>query len=211
MPADQRREEPFARLLRQRGVTDLRTLDCAAPAEVTAERLAVLTDATAIWFGGGRQWRLCDAFDGTPAIAACHAVLARGGVIGGSSAGATIQGDFLVRGNPLGNETMWAIGYDRGFGFLPGVAIDQHFVARGREADLATLIARLPRLLGLGIDEGTAALVRGRELEVIGDSKLAVFDARQRDPAAGEGPPVQPVWLSAGARWDLVAGSRLER
>ncbi|MCA3007713.1 MAG: cyanophycinase [Phycisphaerales bacterium] len=196
-------DEPFARLLRQAGVADVRTLPCRHPREATKEALAVLADATGVWFGGGRQWRLVDAFDGTDAIAAFHGVLARGGVIGGSSAGATIQGEFLVRGNPHGNAEMWCRGYDRGFGFLPGVAVDQHFVARNREADLRALIAAQPNYVGLGLDEGTAAVVQGALLEVVGDSTVAVFDARR-----GEASKLAANWLRAGDRWDLVAGER---
>ena len=204
MPAgDGGGEEPFARLLKAAGVVDVRTLPCRHPREVTKEALAVLADATAVWFGGGRQWRLVDAFDGTDAVAACRDVLARGGVIGGSSAGATIQGEFLVRGNPLGNAEMWCAGYDRGFGFLPGVAVDQHFVARNREADLRGLIALVPKYVGLGLDEGTAAVVQGAVLEVVGPSTVAIFDARHGDAAK-----LAATWLRAGDRWDLVAGER---
>lgn len=198
MPKDGRRPDPMYGLLRRAGVQDLHELDCAHPGEATAERLAVLDDATAVWFGGGRQWRLCDAFDGTAALAKFHAVLRRGGVIGGSSAGATIQGEFLVRGNPLGNEEMWCGGYARGFGFLPGVAIDQHFVARNRLADLAALHARFPQLTGLGIDEGTAVLVRGEEFEVLGDSKVALFA-----PGVSE-----PKWFGNGDRHRFTAAPR---
>ena len=204
MPAgDGGGEEPFARLLKAAGVVDVRTLPCRHPREVTKEALAVLADATAVWFGGGRQWRLVDAFDGTDAVAACRDVLARGGVIGGTSAGATIQGEFLVRGNPLGNAEMWCAGYDRGFGFLPGVAVDQHFVARNREADLRGLIALVPKYVGLGLDEGTAAVVQGAVLEVVGPSTVAIFDARRGDAAK-----LAATWLRAGDRWDLVAGER---
>ncbi|MBM3972859.1 MAG: cyanophycinase [Planctomycetes bacterium] len=203
MPAgDGGGDEPFARLLKDAGVADVRTLSCRHPREVTKEALAVLADATGVWFGGGRQWRLVDAFDGTDALAAFHAVLARGGVIGGTSAGATIQGEFLVRGNPLGNTEMWCPGYDRGFGFLPGVAIDQHFVARNREADLRGLIARLPRYVGLGVDEGTAAVVQGSLLDVVGDGTVAVIDAR------ADATKLAPTWLRSGERWDLVAGAK---
>jgi cyanophycinase len=204
MPAgDGGGEEPFARLLKAAGVVDVRTLPCRHPREVTKEALAVLADATAVWFGGGRQWRLVDAFDGTDALAAFRDVLARGGVIGGTSAGATIQGEFLVRGNPLGNAEMWCAGYDRGFGFLPGVAVDQHFVARNREADLRGLIALVPQYVGLGLDEGTAAVVQGALLEVVGPSTVAIFDARRGDVAK-----LAATWLRAGDRWDLVAGAR---
>ena len=192
----------IAESFRERGA-EVRVLDCAHPDEVTAARLAVLDEATGVWFGGGRQWRLWDAFEGTPAIDDFHAVLERGGVIGGSSAGATIQGEFLVRGNPMGNRDEWCEGYDRGFGFLPGCAIDQHFLARERMPDLQGLIHRLPQLIGLGIDEATATVVRGSTLEVIGRSKVAIYDARNRTDGAVR---PEPVWLEPGQRWDLVAG-----
>lgn len=192
--------------LERRGAT-VRVLDRARPSEVTEDDVSLLADATGVWFGGGRQWRLCDAFEGTPVIAALHAVLARGGVIGGSSAGATIQGEFLVRGNPLGNRDMWCEGYDRGFGFLPGCAIDQHFIRRNRTADLQGLIHALPQLIGLGIDEGTAAIVRGSELEVVGRSNVAVFDVRAQAGEQDRAPP-EPVWLLPGERWDLRSGDR---
>jgi cyanophycinase len=204
-PREQRRADPFASVLKKLGVADVRELDCAHPREVTAEKLAVLADATALWFGGGRQWRLVDAFEGTPAVDAFRAVLARGGVVGGTSAGATIQGSFLVRGNPLGNQQMWCEGYDRGFGFLP-VAIDQHFLARDRERDLTALIACHrhglpgPPATGLGIDEGTAAIVQDGMLEVVGASKVAIVEPR------GDG--TATTWLVPGERWDLRTGKR---
>ena len=77
---------------------------------------------------------------------------ARGGVIGGSSAGASIQGEYMPRGHPLGNTVMAAEGYERGFGFLPGCAIDQHFFARNRTADMTGLMKKYPQYLGIGID-----------------------------------------------------------
>jgi cyanophycinase-like exopeptidase len=129
-----------------------------------------------------------------------HAVLARGGVVGGSSAGATIQGELLVRGNPLGNTEMWCEGYDRGFSFVPGVAVDQHFVARDREADLTGLIARFPQFVGLGIDEGTAAIVRDHRLEVVGESLVAIVDARSGASVT--------TWLKPGDRWHLRLGKK---
>ncbi len=87
-------------------------------------------------------------------------MLARGGVIGGSSAGATIQGDLLVRGHPLGNQIMVADGYRRGLGLLEGVAVDQHFKQRNRFDDLMGVVKRFPKILGIGIDESTALVVQ---------------------------------------------------
>ena len=129
---------------------------------------SAVKSATGVWFGGGRQWNFVDAYDDTTAVELFHDVLRRGGVIGGSSAGATIQGEFLVRGHPLGNTVMMAEGYERGFAFLPGVAIDQHFAQRGRQPDLLPVVRRHPKLLGIGNDEGTAVVVTGSKAEVIG-------------------------------------------
>lgn len=135
-----------------------------------------LTRADAVWLGGGRQWRLADAYLGTRVLAELRGVLARGGVIGGSSAGATIQGSYLVRGAPEGNEIMMAKGHEEGFGFLRDTAIDQHVLTRRREEDMLPVIAAHPALLGLGIDEGTALVVQGDRARVIGPSKVAVYD-----------------------------------
>ncbi|MBL8736480.1 MAG: cyanophycinase [Planctomycetes bacterium] len=196
--------EPFATLLQQRGLAAVATLALRHPRDVDEAALAALRSATGVWFGGGRQWRFVDTYEGTPAVAAFHAVLARGGVIAGSSAGATIQGEFLVRGSPLGNTVMRCEGYERGFGFLPGCAIDQHFVARDRERDMVALIGQLPQLIGLGIDEGAAIEVRGSLATVLGERTVAVFDARRPQP---DRPTMH--WLSPGESWDLVAGARV--
>jgi len=141
-----------------------------------------LKKAKGVWFTGGRQWRLVDAYLDTPIESLFHAVLNRGGVIGGTSAGATIQGEYLVRGNPLGNTDMIAEGYERGFGFLPGVAIDQHFSQRARFEDMTGLKKQFPQLIGLGIDEATALIVHGTTMEVVGKSQVAVFDRQPNDP-----------------------------
>ena len=145
-------------VLSQRGASEVES----------AEFRAALKSATGIWFGGGRQWNFVDAYEGTEAVELFRDVLRRGGVIGGSSAGATIQGEFLVRGHPLGNTVMMAEGYEVGFAFLPGAAIDQHFTQRGRYPDLLPVIRRHPKLLGIGIDEGTAVVVQGSRAEIIG-------------------------------------------
>ena len=140
--------------------------------------VAPLRDADAVWFTGGRQWRLVEAYAGTQAEAAFRDVLERGGVIGGSSAGASIQGSFLIRGDPK-TKTIVVGKYTDGFGYLPNAAIDQHVLTRGREYDLISVVEARPHLLGLGIDEGTAAIVHGDTLRVMGKSKIAVYDAQR--------------------------------
>ena len=199
-------QDRTAVLLRRMGAQDVTVIDARHPSEVTEADVELLERATGVWFGGGRQWRTVDAFDGTPVVAAFHRVLQRGGVIGGSSAGATIQGEFLVRGNPLGNADMWCEGYDRGFAFLPGCAVDQHFLARRRLKDLQAVIDQCPQIIGIGVDEGTCAIVTGSRLEVQGASKVCIIDARGK--AVKE---AQPTWLEPGDSWDLVSGRPLPK
>jgi cyanophycinase len=139
-----------------------------------------LTKAGGVWFSGGRQWRFVDSYAGTLAEKRFHEVLSRGGVIGGSSAGASIQSEYMPRGHPLGNTVMAAEGYERGFGFLPGCAVDQHFFARKRTADMTGLMKEYPQYLGIGIDEGTALVVTGSTAEVIGKSKVAFYDTKKK-------------------------------
>jgi cyanophycinase len=168
--------------------------------------LEALKNAKAIWFGGGRQWRFVDAYEGTKAHELFRDVLRRGGVIGGSSAGATIQGDYLCRGSPLNNTEMMSEGYERGLGFLPGVAIDQHFTQRKRFADLTALVKTYPQLLGIGIDESTAILVQGHTAEVMGRNQVHFYD---RNKPVAEGKPDYET-VKPGGRYDLKARKVLE-
>jgi cyanophycinase len=155
-----------------------------------------------VWFDGGRQWRLVDAYLGTRTQRELEAVLARGGVIGGASAGATIQGSYLVRGSPKGNLIMMAKGHEEGFGYVKNVAIDQHLLARHREEDLVAVVDTHPELLGIGLDEPAAIVVRGDEFEVIGQSKVAIYDGRDHGCK-------RYYFLSVGDRFDFKTRSPL--
>jgi cyanophycinase len=99
-------------------------------------------------------------------------------VIGGSSAGATIQDDYLVRGAVANSEIVMAPEpeHQHGFAFLRKVGIDQHINTRNRWDDIDPLIKRYPELLGIGISEGTAIIVNGDHFQVIGKWKVAVHD-----------------------------------
>ncbi len=163
-----------------------------------------LKTANAVFFGGGRQWRLVDAYGGTRTEREFAAVLARGGVIAGSSAGASIQASFLVRGAREGNQIMMAPDYLRGFGYLRNVAVDQHLLKRKRENDLLQVVDRHPHILGIGLDEGTAIVVERNQFEVIGCSMVAIYDHRYR-PSPGK---PRYFFLTPGARFDL-AGRRV--
>jgi cyanophycinase len=157
-----------------------------------------ITTARGVFFGGGRQWRLADAYLNTRTQQELQKVLDRGGVIGGSSAGATIIGSFLVRGDTKGNDQM--IGdHVVGFGFLKNSAIDQHLLRRNRQFDMLEVIDKNPKLLGIGIDENTAIVVDGDRFDVIGQGYVAIYDTK---------PVVQPsgrfYFLAPGDRFDLV-------
>lgn len=162
--------------------------------------VAPLRTATAVWLVGGRQWRLADTYGGTRTERALHELLGRGGLIAGSSAGATIMGSYLVRGSPAGNEVLMASGHERGFGFLRNVAVDQHIAARGREGDMAKVVAAHPGLLGIGLDESTAIVVRGNVFAVVGPGIVAITDGARHDGRS---------WyvLREGARFDLATWS----
>ncbi|MFC1561957.1 cyanophycinase [candidate division KSB1 bacterium] len=183
-------------------VTMLHTTD-RAEAD-TEEFISNLRAAAGVWFNGGRQWRLVDAYMNTLTYYEFHKVLERGGVIGGSSAGATIQGSFLARGAESGNTLMIApIPEHRGgFGFLKNSAIDQHIDARNRWKDLYEIILEFPELLGIGISERTAIVVRGDVFEVIGVSQVAIHDAA-RTRTFTDVDTVFYYTLNPGDRYDI--------
>jgi cyanophycinase len=165
--------------------------------------LQTLRKASGVWIPGGRHWRLVDAYLDTAVEREIKELVARGGVVAGSSAGATIQGSFLIRGdpgtakNPDGDNTiMIAKGYERGFGLLSNSAIDQHVNTRRRENDLAEVIEKHPELLGIGIDEGTAIVVHGDSFEVIGNGRVTITDGNRNN-----GAPY--YFLSPGQTFDL--------
>lgn len=163
----------------KRGLKNVRMLHTHDPKVADTEAFAaVLRDADAVWFNGGRQWNIVDSYAGTLTYREFHNVLARGGVIGGSSAGATIQGEYLVRGDTSGPNVMMTAepNHQKGFEFLRRTAIDQHINARNRWDDLIPVIQKFPTLLGIGLSEGTAIVVTGDRFEVMGKWKVAVHD-----------------------------------
>ena len=189
------------RLFERLGAKNVKVLRQRTRAEVESpEFAAVLKEARGVWFGGGRQWRFVDAYANTKAEELFHDVLRRGGVVGGSSAGASIQAEYMVRGSVLGNLEAMAEGYERGLGFLPGTAIDQHFSQRKRLPDMTAVMQRHPQLLGIGIDEKTALIVCGQIAEVVGAGGVHFYDYRNGPPKA------EPDYtlVKAGEHYDLV-------
>ncbi len=172
---EQRIIAPWVRL----GLKHVRVLHTHDPKVADTEQFArVLRDANAVWFNGGRQWNIVDSYANTLTYQELHKVLERGGVIGGSSAGATIQGDYLVRGAISGSDVMMTPepNHERAFKFLRRVAIDQHINTRLRWDDLIPVIKKWPDLLGIGLSEATAIIVTGDRFDVMGAWKVAVHD-----------------------------------
>jgi cyanophycinase len=190
------------RLFTRAGATNVKSLRARSREEIDSPEFELaLKKARGVWFSGGRQWRFVDAYLGTQAEALFQDVLARGGVIGGSSAGASIQGEYMPRGSPLGNAEMMAEGYERGLGFLPGVAMDQHFTQRQRHADMTSLMRVYPQLLGIGLDEGTAIVVQQSTARIMGRGQVHFYDYRTGEPTGEK----DFVAAHAGQAYDLAA------
>lgn len=143
-------------------------------------KIAPIVQATGLFFTGGRQWRISEVYLNTLAHQAMWDLLDRGGVIAGSSAGASIQGSLLWRGDTAGPQIL--IGdHTQGLGFMKYSAIDQHILMRNRQHDLKNFIVAAPLFIGIGIDESTAIEVHGDNIEVIGKSYVAIHYAGQKD------------------------------
>ena len=189
---------PCLQQFKDAGATNLTILHTTDRAVANSEQFtAPLRHARGVWFVGGRQWHLADSYLNTLTEREIFNVLARGGVVGGSSAGASIQGSFLVRGDTKSNTVMMG-DHQVGMGFLKHVAIDQHVLRRNREFDLIGVIEAHPELLGIGLDENTAIIVHGDTAEVMGQSYVAIYDNHTM-----LGPNGRFYFLQPGDRFNL--------
>jgi cyanophycinase len=167
----------------------------------------VLETASGVWITGGRQWRLADSYLNTKTHDALNKVLDRGGVIAGTSAGATIQGSYLARGDSKTNVIMMG-DHQEGLAFVKNIAIDQHVLARNRQNDMFEILDYKPKLLGIGLDESTGIVVNRNKFTVIGESYVAIYDgtrwSQERDtiyklPAGSR----EYYWLKSGDEYNL--------
>ena len=170
---------------RAAGLTKLKLIHTYERAEAdTAAFARAIREAKGVWFTGGRQWRLADSYLHTEVHDALQELLERGGVIGGSSAGATILGSYLARGDTTSNTVMMG-DHEEGFGFISNIAIDQHLLRRNRQFDLLEITSAKPELLGIGLDEDTAIVVRNNRFEVIGNSYVVIYDNTRQIDSGG--------------------------
>ncbi|TWI95287.1 cyanophycinase [Mucilaginibacter frigoritolerans] len=161
---------------KETGVQNVHALHTGDLSVANSEKfIEPIKKATAIFFDGGRQWHIADSYLNTLTHQAFKDLLDRGGVIAGTSAGATIQGSFLWRGDTKSSEIL--IGdHTQGLGFLKNAVIDQHLLTRNRQFDLVDFVKNTPELIGIGLEQATAILVQRDTLEVIGKAYVAIYD-----------------------------------
>jgi cyanophycinase len=164
------------------GAEDVRVLDTQTPEDANnPEYLEAIEQATGIFFTGGDQARIISCLKDTKLDAAMHKRYSEGIIIGGTSAGAAMMPDMMIiEGDSETNPRVDVVAMGPGMGFLPDVVIDQHFAQRGRLGRLVTALLLQPAVLGFGIDENTAILVSGDELEVIGENAVTVIDESEK-------------------------------
>ena len=137
-----------------------------------------LREATVVWISGGLQSRLAAAYVGTKVQTELQALLERGGVIGGTSAGAAIQSGVMIEsGNPVPKIS-------RGLDLIPNAIIDQHFLRRNRVNRLIEAVSRHSDRMGIGVDESTAVIIQGRHAQVVGESYVTVITQPEDRPLA---------------------------
>jgi cyanophycinase len=185
--------------IRRRLMNDARDLKRDQGVMGADEIIRELKGVTGIWFTGGWQGRIRDLlmdqdeegnwYDG-PVLEEIRRLYHDGAVIGGTSAGAAIMSDPMIDGgSSLGALLQGATEEDpyyddrddrvfltRGLGFWSEVMADQHFIERGRFGRLIAAMADRNINLGIGVDENTALVVRGGEVEVVGESGAIIID-----------------------------------
>ncbi len=171
-----------------------------------------LGKVSAVFMTGGNQLKLSSLITGTPFGDAIQEAYQRGVAVGGTSAGASIMAEHMIAFGAGGSTPKQRMSQlSAGLGLLRGVVIDQHFEQRNRYGRLFSLIAQSPALLGLGIDEDTAAVVHeGSRLEVIGRGAVTVVDGQHVVSNAFAAKRTAPLLISGAVVHVLPAGSQFD-
>ncbi len=174
--------------------------------------VAPLAEVDAVFMTGGNQLKLSSYIAGTPFGTAIREAYQRGAVIGGTSAGASILAEHMIAfgsGGATPKQRMSQLA--AGLGLLPGVIVDQHFEQRNRYGRLLSLVAQSPSLLGMGVDEDTAAVIRdGTQLEVVGRGAVTVVDGQHLVANAYAAKRTTPLLVSGAVLHVLPAGSHFD-
>ncbi len=171
--------EKYQTSLGELGVTDICELYLRDREEAFGTAaLAALEGATAIFFSGGDQLRITSHIGGTPLLDRVVEIFQGGGMIAGTSAGASVLGGtMIVAGSQDAAYREGDLSMAPGLGLLPDAIIDQHFAERGRIARLVGAVAHNPSHLGIGLDENTAILVEDGQFMVCGSGSVYMIDA----------------------------------
>lgn len=191
-----------------RGFSNLHTIHTRDKKKADAPALiALMRKARGLYFGGGDQDLIAQAYANTQLHREMFALLERGGVIMGTSAGATIMGSVLIGGDHRKTPHVKTT-FPAGLSFLKRTAIDQHVLVRNRQFDLIPVLEAYPDVLGIAIDESTAAVVTGNNLSVAGKSYVMVYDQNDWKAQLSDWKRVYRPFrmLQEGMVYDLKAG-----
>ena len=146
-----------------------------------AAAVKTIREANLIWLPGGLQGVFMNNIRGSDIAETIRTRYREGAIVGGTSAGAAVMGKTMIGGrSDLDSLRAGTAPYlQNGLGLWPDAIVDQHFLQKGRFNRLALAVIDYPDLMGVGIDEETAVIVRGREFEVIGNSNVTVIDGRK--------------------------------
>lgn len=210
----------YEALFRAEGVAEVTTVRPESRAEAQSTDLVARLDrATGVFMTGGNQLKLSSILCGTPVGDAVVAAHARGAVVGGTSAGASIQSSHMVAFGGSGStpkQRMTQVA--AGLGLLPSTVIDQHFGQRNRYGRLLMIVSQSPALLGLGVDEDTAAIVESEDvdgeihdvLRVVGRGAVTIMDPTHIVTNAHEATRSAPLLASGVILHVLPAHSRFD-
>src|SRR3954469_6077497 len=169
----------YERCLRGLGMRHIHHLNVESREEARHDStVRTLRDADAVFFTGGDQLKITSQIGDTPIYSRVRQIFDAGGLIAGTSAGASVMTETMMvagdgdQSHRIGSMLRLA----PGFGFLPGVIVDQHFAERGRIGRLLGAIAQNPRMLGIGLDEDAGILVRRGRFQVVGSGAVYVVD-----------------------------------
>lgn len=170
--------DDYTRIFERLGVEDVRVINTEYREDASKpEYLEIMENVSGVFFSGGDQSRIISLIKDTELDRAIHKRYAEGIVVGGTSAGAAMMPDvMIIEGDSETNPRVDVVALGPGMGFLPGIAVDQHFSQRGRLGRLLSALAQQPAVLGFGIDEDTAVVVQNNEFQVIGSGAVTVVD-----------------------------------
>lgn len=173
--------DDYTRIFERLGAEEVRVVNTEDREDASkSEYLEIIENATGVFFTGGDQARIISLIKDTELDQAIHKRYAEGIAVGGTSAGAAMMPDIMIiEGDSETNPRVDVVAMGPGMGFLPGIAVDQHFSQRGRLGRLLSSLAQQPAVLGIGIDENTAVIVQGNEFQVLGAGAVTVVDVSE--------------------------------